>query len=58
MASTITREINHIRLPEQRIKEIEDLASAWPFETKAFSFATILLVPCCWHPPTSRNFTN
>jgi SpoVK/Ycf46/Vps4 family AAA+-type ATPase len=41
MTSTVTREIKYIRLPEQRIKEIEDLVSAWPFETKAFMHARL-----------------
>ncbi len=41
MASTVTREIKYIRLPEQRIKEIEELVSSWPFETKAFMYARL-----------------
>ncbi|MCG8337946.1 MAG: AAA family ATPase, partial [Proteobacteria bacterium] len=41
MTATVTREIKYIRLPEQRIKEIENLVSSWPFETKAFMFARL-----------------
>ena len=41
MTATVTREIKYIRLPEQRIKEIENLVSSWPFETKAFIFARL-----------------
>ncbi|MCG6893044.1 MAG: AAA family ATPase, partial [Desulfobacteraceae bacterium] len=36
MAKRITREISYVRLPEGRIREIENLVASWPYETKAF----------------------
>ena len=41
MAKRLTREISHIKLPENRIKEINDLVSSWPQETKAFMRARL-----------------
>lgn len=36
MAWRLTRETRHVRLPEARIREIEELVASWPHETKAF----------------------
>ena len=41
MAQRLTKEIKYIRLPEQRIKEIEELVRSWPYETKAFMRARL-----------------
>jgi transitional endoplasmic reticulum ATPase len=41
MARRLTKKITYIRLPEQRIREIEELVSGWPFETKAFMRARL-----------------
>jgi SpoVK/Ycf46/Vps4 family AAA+-type ATPase len=37
----ITKEVNYVRLAEQRIKQIEALVASWPHETKAFMFARL-----------------
>ena len=36
MARKLTKEIKYVRLPEKRIREIEELVSSWPYETRAF----------------------
>jgi len=36
MARRVTKEVKYVKLPEQRIREIEDLVAVWPYETKAF----------------------
>lgn len=41
MTASVTREIQYIRLPEKRIREIEDLIASWPYETKAFMYARL-----------------
>ncbi len=41
MARRLTREIKYVRLPEARLREIEALVAAWPYETKAFMRARL-----------------
>ena len=41
MARRLTREITYVQLPENRIREINDLVAAWPQETKAFMRARL-----------------
>ncbi len=41
MPRRLTRKITYVRLPEQRIKEIEALVATWPYETKAFMRARL-----------------
>ena len=41
MARRITRQVKYVRLPEGRIQEINDLVSAWPYETQAFMRARL-----------------
>ncbi len=41
MARRLTREVRTVRLPEARIREIEDLVASWPYETKAFMRARL-----------------
>jgi SpoVK/Ycf46/Vps4 family AAA+-type ATPase len=41
MPRRLTRKITYVRLPEQRIKEIEALVAMWPYETKAFMRARL-----------------
>ena len=41
MARRLTREIHYVRLPEGRLREIEALVAAWPYETKAFMRARL-----------------
>ncbi len=41
MPQRLTKEIKYVSLPEQRIREIEDLVRAWPYETKAFMRARL-----------------
>jgi SpoVK/Ycf46/Vps4 family AAA+-type ATPase len=41
MPRRLTRNITYVRLPEQRIKEIEALVATWPYETKAFMRARL-----------------
>ncbi len=36
MARRSTKEVRYVRLPERRIREIEELVASWPYETKAF----------------------
>ena len=41
MPRKLTKEIKYVRLPENRIREIEDLVASWPYETKAFMRARL-----------------
>jgi SpoVK/Ycf46/Vps4 family AAA+-type ATPase len=41
MARRLTREITYVRLPESRIREINDLVALWPQATKAFMRARL-----------------
>ena len=41
MTRRLTKEVKYVRLPEQRIREIEDLVRSWPYETKAFMRARL-----------------
>ena len=41
MARRITRQVKYVRLPENRIREINDLVSSWPYETRAFMRARL-----------------
>ncbi|WP_246803935.1 hypothetical protein [Desulfosarcina cetonica] len=41
MARRLTREITYVQLPENRIREINELVSAWPQETKSFMRARL-----------------
>ncbi len=41
MAKRFTREKQYVRLPEKRIREIEDLVASWSYETKAFMRARL-----------------
>jgi SpoVK/Ycf46/Vps4 family AAA+-type ATPase len=43
-----TKEITYVRLPENRIREIESLVASWPYETKAFMRARLNQ----YHPPS------
>jgi len=48
MAKRYTREKQYVRLPEKRIREIEDLVASWSYETKAFMRARLNQ----YHPPS------
>ena len=50
MARRLTREIKYVRLPEDRLREIEALVAAWPYETKAFMRARLNQ----YRPPSDR----
>jgi len=50
MARRLTKEIKYVRLPEQRIREIEELVRSWPYETKAFMRARLNQ----FHPRSAR----
>jgi ATPase family associated with various cellular activities (AAA)/Lon protease (S16) C-terminal proteolytic domain len=41
MARKLTKEVKYIRLPEKRIREIEELVASWPHETKSFMRARL-----------------
>jgi len=41
MAKRLTKEKQYVRLPENRIREIEDLVASWSYETKAFMRARL-----------------
>jgi transitional endoplasmic reticulum ATPase len=41
MPRRLTKEIRYVRLPEERIREIEDLVASWPHETMAFMRARL-----------------
>ena len=36
MPKRLTKEKTHVRLPEEQIRRIEELAGSWSYETKAF----------------------
>jgi hypothetical protein len=42
MPRRFTKSVKFIRLSEKRIREIEELVSLWPYETKAFMRARFL----------------
>ncbi len=48
MARRLTRQVRTVRLPEARIREIEELVASWPQETKAFMRARLHQ----YRPPT------
>jgi SpoVK/Ycf46/Vps4 family AAA+-type ATPase len=48
MARRLTKEARYVRLPERRIREIEELVASWPYETKAFMRARLNQ----YRPPT------
>ncbi len=41
MARRITRQTKYVRLPERRIKEIQDLIASWPYESRSFMRARL-----------------
>jgi len=41
MVRKLTKEIQYVRLSENRIREIEDLVAYWPYETRAFMRARL-----------------
>ena len=41
MPHKLTKEIKYVRLPENRIEEIDDLVASWPYETMAFMRARL-----------------
>ncbi len=41
MARRSTRKVTYVRLPEQRINEIQALVESWPYETRAFMRARL-----------------
>jgi SpoVK/Ycf46/Vps4 family AAA+-type ATPase len=41
MARRMTRKVTYVRLPEQRIHEIESLVASWSYETRAFMRARL-----------------
>jgi len=41
MARKLTKEIQYVCLSEKRIRKIEDLVAAWPYETRAFMRARL-----------------
>ncbi len=41
MAVRKTKEKQYVRLPEKRIREIQELVASWPYETKAFMRARL-----------------
>lgn len=41
MARRITRQVKYVRLPERRIREINDLIASWPYESRAFMRARL-----------------
>jgi len=41
MPRRLTKTIRYVRLPEQRIREMEEIVAAWPFETKEFMRARL-----------------
>ncbi len=48
MGGRLTRETTYVRLPENRIREINELVASWPQETKAFMRARLNQ----YQPPT------
>ena len=45
MTRRVTKEIKYVRLPERRIREIEELVAGWPYETKSFMRALPFGIP-------------
>ena len=41
MPRRVTKQVTYVRLPEQRIQEIQALVASWPYETKAFMRARL-----------------
>ena len=41
MSRRLTKEVKYVRLPEKRIREIENLVASWPYETKSFMRARL-----------------
>ncbi len=41
MTKQFTKETKYVKLPEKRIREISDLVTAWPYETKSFMRARL-----------------
>ncbi len=41
MPRRLTKSITYVRLPEHRIREIQELVASWPYETKAFMRARL-----------------
>ena len=41
MPRKLTKEIKYVRLPEGRIREIEDLVASWPYEIMSFMRARL-----------------
>ena len=41
MPKRLTKKVTYVRLPEQRITEIQALVASWPYETKAFMRARL-----------------
>jgi SpoVK/Ycf46/Vps4 family AAA+-type ATPase len=41
MPRKLTKETKYVRLPEKRIREIQDLVAGWPYETMAFMRARL-----------------
>jgi len=50
MVRKLTKEIQYVRLSENRIREIEDLVAHWPYETRAFMRARLNQ----YKPPSDR----
>ena len=51
MSRRTTREITYVKLPERRIREIQELVASWPHETKAFMRARLNQ----YKPPSDMN---
>ena len=41
MPRRLTKEIRYVRLPAERIREIEDLVASWPYEIMVFMRARL-----------------
>ena len=41
MARRLTKEIRYVRLPAERIREIEELVASWPYEIMVFMRARL-----------------
>lgn len=50
MPRRMTKKITYVRLPEDRIKEIQALVASWPYETKSFMRARLnrFVPPAVW----------
>ncbi len=49
MTTRKTKEKQYVRLPEKRIREIQELVASWPYETKAFMRSRLNQ----YHPPSA-----